>query len=115
MNHMAHREANEMFSKWIGILSSVLLISLIVFGYISNRIQKYKKMTLENFQTIKVEGMTCSHCEAAVTRNLSQLEGIEEVVADKNTAQVRIKGSQFNLAEIERIVTGLGYQFKGKL
>lgn len=115
INHMAHGEAHEMFPKWVGILSSVLLISLIVFGYISNRIQKHSKMTLEDFQTVKVEGMTCSHCEATVTRNLLQLEGIEEVVADKNTAQVKIMGSQINLAEIERIVTGLGYQFKGKL
>ncbi len=116
MNHlMAHGEAHEMFPKWVGILSSVLLVSLIVIGYITNRIQKNKKMTLEKFQTIKVEGMTCSHCEASINRNLSKLEGIDEVVADKNTAQVKIKGDKINLAEIERIVTDLGYQFKGSV
>lgn len=116
MNHlMAHGEAHEMFPKWVGVLSSVLLVSLIIIGYIFNRIQKNKKMTLEKFQTIKVEGMTCSHCEASINRNLSKLEGIDEVVADKNTAQVKIVGSQINLAEIERIVTDLGYQFKGSL
>jgi copper chaperone CopZ len=72
-------------------------------------------MTSEIFQTIKVEGMTCSHCEANVTRNLSKLEGIDEVVADRNTVQVKIKGSRINLAEIEQIVTDLGYQFKGSI
>lgn len=72
-------------------------------------------MTLDRFQTIRVEGMTCSHCEASVTRNLSKLEGIEEVVADKNTSQVKIKGSKINLTEVEQIVTELGYQFKGSL
>ena len=116
MNHlMAHGEAHEMFPKWVGIVSSVILTVLMVSGYIANRIQKNKKMTAEKFQTIKVEGMTCSHCEASINRNLSKIEGIEEVVADKNTSQVKIKGSKINLAEIELIVTDLGYQYKGSL
>jgi len=70
-------------------------------------------MALETFQTIKVEGMTCSHCEANVNRNLSKLDGIDEVVADKNSSQVKISGSKINLTEIERIVTDLGYRYKG--
>jgi hypothetical protein len=115
MNHMAHGEAHEMFPKWVGIASSVILFALIVTGYITNRIQKNKKMTSEKFQTIKVEGMTCSHCEASITRNLSKLEGIEEVVADKNTSRVKIRGAKINLPEIERIVTDLGYQYKGSV
>ena len=70
-------------------------------------------MTLDKFQTIRVEGMTCSHCEAAITRNLGKIQGIEEVVADKNTSQVKMKGAKINLAEVEQIVTDLGYQYKG--
>ncbi|OFX61664.1 MAG: hypothetical protein A2066_16475 [Bacteroidetes bacterium GWB2_41_8] len=116
MNHsMAHGEAHEMFPKWVGIASSAILIVLMVSGYIANRIQKNKKMTAEKFQTIKVDGMTCSHCEASIIRNLSKLDGIEEVVADRNTSQVKIKGSKINLPEIEQIVTELGYQYKGSL
>ncbi len=115
MNHMAHGEAHEMLPQWLGITSAVILVVAIISGYFIERIQKNKKMTIESFQTISVEGMTCSHCEASVTRNLSKLEGIEEVVADKNTSQVKIKGSKINLSEIERIVTDLGYQFKGSI
>lgn len=70
-------------------------------------------MTLEIFQTISVEGMTCPHCEANVTRNLTQLDGIDEVIADRNTAQVKISGTTVNLDEIARVITELGYQFKG--
>jgi hypothetical protein len=70
-------------------------------------------MMIEKFQTIRVEGMTCSHCEASVNRNLSKLDGIDEVVADKNTSQVKISGTKIDLSEIERIVTDLGYQYKG--
>lgn len=72
-------------------------------------------MPTGKFQTIKVEGMSCSHCEANINRNLSKLEGIDEVVADKNAAQVKITGDKIDLAEIERIVNELGYQFKGSL
>lgn len=70
-------------------------------------------MTKEVFQTIRVEGMTCSHCEASVNRNLLKIEGIDEVIADKNTSQVKISGEKINLSEIERVVTEIGYQFKG--
>ncbi|HZL10838.1 MAG TPA: SO_0444 family Cu/Zn efflux transporter [Prolixibacteraceae bacterium] len=115
MTHMHGGEAHEMLPSWLGITSAIVLVVSVISGYFIERIQKNKKMTLETFQTIRVEGMTCSHCEASVTRNLSKLEGIEEVVADKNTAQVKIKGAKINLAEIERIVTDLGYQYKGSV
>ena len=70
-------------------------------------------MTLELFQTINVEGMTCLHCEANVARNLTKLDGIDEVIADRNTAQVKISGTKINLDEIAQVITQLGYQFKG--
>jgi uncharacterized protein len=72
-------------------------------------------VALELFQTISVEGMTCPHCEANITRNLTKLEGIDEVVADRNTAQVKISGIKINLAEIEQVITDLGYKFKGSI
>lgn len=113
MNHMAHGEAHEMLPGWIGVSASVFLIIAIISGYFIERIQKSKKMTLDKFQTIRVEGMTCSHCEATVTRNLGKVDGIEEVLADKNTSQVKIKGAKINLAEVEHIINDLGYQYKG--
>jgi hypothetical protein len=38
-----------------------------------------------------------------------------EVLADKNTSQVKIMGSKINLLEIERIVIDLSYQYKGTI
>ncbi len=105
--------AHEMLPQWVGITSSVILISSIISGYFIERFQKNRKMTQEKFQTIKVEGMTCSHCEASINRNLSKLDGIDEVVADKNTSQVKIRGSKINYTEIEHVVNELGYQYKG--
>lgn len=114
MTHMhGNGEAHEMLPQWLGIASAVTLVLAVISGHFIERIQKNKKMELDKSQMIRVEGMTCSHCEASINRNLSKLEGIEEVVADRNTAQVKIKGTKINLKEIEQIVTELGYQYKG--
>jgi len=119
LSKMAHHHGDgmehEMLPAWIGIASSIILIGSIISGYFIERMKKQQKMTNKIFQTISVEGMTCSHCEASINRNLSKLDGIEEVVADRNTSQVKIRGSKINLTEIENVITELGYQFKGSL
>ncbi len=115
MTHMhGDGEAHEMLPAWLGISSSIILVLSLLAGFFIERIQKNKKMKMVTYQTIGVEGMTCSHCEASIVRNLSKMEGIEEVVADKNTAQVKLHGSNINFAEIERVIADLGYQYKGK-
>lgn len=119
LSKMSHNHGDgmehEMLPKWIGVISSIILVVSIVSGYFIERIKKQRKMNKETFQTLSVEGMTCSHCEASVTRNLTKISGIEEVVADRNTAQVKVRGSKIDLQEIERVVTDLGYQFKGSI
>ncbi len=119
LSKMTHNHGDgmdhEMLPQWIGITSSIVLVVSIISGYFIERIKKQRKMTKEIFQTIKVEGMTCSHCEASINNNLSKLTGIEEVIADKNTSSVKISGSIIDLAEIERVVTELGYQYKGSV
>ncbi|MEL7585684.1 MAG: heavy metal-associated domain-containing protein [Prolixibacteraceae bacterium] len=69
-------------------------------------------MTIE---TIKVEGMTCSHCEAAVTRSLLKLEGVDEVVASKDKSEVKIAGENIDLQEVEKAINSIGYRFKGRV
>jgi uncharacterized membrane protein YraQ (UPF0718 family) len=108
-------EAHEMLPRWVGVSSAIVLVLAVVVGYFLERVQKSRKMKMETFQTIQVEGMTCSHCEASITKNLSKLSGIEQVVADRNTAQVKIRGSKINYPDIEKIVSELGYQYKGQI
>lgn len=63
----------------------------------------------------KVEGMTCSHCEATVTRTLLKLDGVDEVIADKDKSEVRVAGEHLDINEIEHAVNSIGYRFKGKI
>jgi len=43
--------------------------------------------------TFHVEGMTCEHCEKAVTRAIRQLDRSAEVKADRSINQVDVESS----------------------
>ena len=43
--------------------------------------------------TYHVEGMTCEHCEKAVTRAIRQLDRSAEVKADRSINQVEVESS----------------------
>lgn len=46
--------------------------------------------------TLNVEGMTCSHCEARVTKALSEVNGVKSAVVslDEGTATVEFEKGQ---------------------
>ncbi len=118
MSQMVHIHGDgehEMLPKWLQVSSTVLLIGSLIFGYFYERFEKSKMTSTMNLKTLKVEGMTCSHCEASITRNLSQLDGIDEVFADRNSSEVKIKGEKINLGQIEKVITEIGYQYKGEV
>lgn len=105
---------HEMLPRWIQIGSSVILFVSIITGYFVERFQKSAKIKTPDFTILKVEGMTCSHCEASVTKNLLNLKGIEEVHADKNKSEVMVKGKKIDLSIIEQTINSLGYKYAGK-
>ncbi len=66
-----------------------------------------------NFTTISIGGMNCNHCKMNVEKNISAMQGVEEVNVDLPTGQVIIKGNGLNLDMIAAKVNEIGYQFKG--
>jgi len=68
-----------------------------------------------NFKEFYVQGMTCIHCKQAVEDNLSELDGVDEVVADLATNKVKIVGENIDLKKIKEMVRFLGYEFKGEV
>jgi copper chaperone CopZ len=91
--------------------SALLLIFSIVGGYFYSIFKKKNKMEKVEGVTVNVTGMTCSHCEANVKRNLEALKGITNVVADNKNNTVKISGPKIDLAKVKEIVNGLGYKF----
>lgn len=72
-----------------------------------------ENMNNSDFTTIAVEGMNCNHCKMNVEKNISAMEGVEEVNVDLPTGQVKIKGSGINLDKIAVKVNEIGYLYKG--
>jgi copper chaperone CopZ len=66
-------------------------------------------------QSFKVEGMSCKNCKAHVEREISEIDGIEEVSADLVTGEVVISGHIINEDLVKGAVEKAGYKFKGRL
>ncbi|HSH18949.1 MAG TPA: SO_0444 family Cu/Zn efflux transporter [Draconibacterium sp.] len=106
-------EGHEMLPQWLMLLSTLILIFSIGGGYFYSIYNKRKKMSKIEGITVSVTGMTCSHCEATVKKNLEALSGITNVVADNKNNTVKITGSNIDLEKVKTTVDGLGYNFVG--
>ena len=106
-------EEHQMLPQWLMLSSAVLLITSLVAGYFISIIKKKSKMEKVKGISVKVTGMTCSHCEANVKQNLEALTGISNVVADNRSETVKITGSNINLEKVQETVDGLGYKYIG--
>lgn len=111
--HIHGNGEHEMLPKWLQLFSAVFLVVLIPGGYFFQKFRKKRKMAESKGVTIKVEGMTCSHCEANVKRNLEALKGVWNVIANNKNNSVIISGKGYSLGEVEDTVNGLGYKFIG--
>lgn len=113
MPHHHSQEGHSMLPLWLQYLSSVLLIGSIVGGYMYSIVKKSSKMKKSEGVTVKVEGMSCSHCENTIKKHLEALSGIEEVIADNRSNTVKITGKSIDLNKIKETINGLGYKYEG--
>ncbi|EJC2439683.1 copper chaperone CopZ [Listeria monocytogenes] len=62
--------------------------------------------------TLNVEGMTCSHCEACVTKALSEVNGVKSAVVslDEGTATVEFEKGQVTEDALIDAVEEAGYE-----
>ena len=60
--------------------------------------------------TYKVEGMTCGHCVAAVTEELSKLDGVSHVDVDLASGRVTVESNHaLDNADVAAAVDEAGY------
>jgi copper chaperone CopZ len=65
--------------------------------------------------TYQVTGMTCGHCEAAVTAELTQLPGVREVKVDLATGDVMVTSdAPLPIDEVRTAVDEAGYELTGR-
>jgi copper ion binding protein len=58
----------------------------------------------------QVQGMTCGHCVASVTEELTELPGVESVDVELETGRVTVTSStELRRTDVEAAVTEAGY------
>lgn len=60
--------------------------------------------------TYSVPGMHCGHCEAAVTRELEAVAGVESVDVDLESKRVTITGRGLDDAALRAAIDEAGYE-----
>ena len=60
--------------------------------------------------TLKIEGMTCGHCEMSVTKELSKLDGSANVKVDSKTGTATLEvADDVQSDDVESAVAEAGY------
>lgn len=63
---------------------------------------------------IKVEGMSCNHCVAKVTKALESLDDIRKVKVNlKNNSVIILSDKELNIKAVESTINSLEYKYEG--
>jgi copper chaperone len=65
---------------------------------------------MSNTMTFTVPGMTCGHCEAAVTAEVSAVAGVTSVAVDLETKLVTVEGSDLDADSIVAAIDEAGFE-----
>ncbi len=61
--------------------------------------------------TYTVTGMTCGHCVSSVTEEITEIDGVDEVVVDLSTGAVTVTSTQpLDHAQVRAAVEEAGYK-----
>lgn len=60
--------------------------------------------------TYTVPGMSCGHCESAVTEEVEQVDGVQSVEVDLETKHVVVRGSDVSDDAVRAAIREAGYE-----
>lgn len=101
------------------IIFAALMFSAGLFacqsGTKSNQTTEAEKQVTE--VSLKVEGMTCDHCEMSIQKGVAELPGIESVLANHEDSTTVVKFDQLKTSEddIKKAIEKRGYHVKGRI
>lgn len=65
---------------------------------------------MKDTRTYIVSGMSCGHCEAAVTEELEQVSGVAQVDVDLDTKRVTVTGDALDDRALRAAIDEAGYE-----
>ena len=60
--------------------------------------------------TYSVPGLSCGHCEAAVTEEVTEVDGVEGVAVDLETKLVVVRGEGVSDEDVRAAIREAGYE-----
>ena len=96
----------------ISILSIIYIFSLITILFAALNNKKTIEKTSKSI-SLKVKGMTCSHCESNVVKALMALKGSKKVIANHDNGEVVIESNNFDLGKIKETLDSFNYEVVG--
>jgi copper chaperone len=60
--------------------------------------------------TYSVPGMSCGHCRAAITAEVTAIPGVDQIDVDLDTKLVRISGDSLDDAALVAAIDEAGYE-----
>jgi copper chaperone CopZ len=60
--------------------------------------------------TYTVPGLSCGHCEAAVTEEVTEVDGVEGVAVDLETKLVVVRGEGVSDEDVRAAIREAGYE-----
>lgn len=102
---------------WFGNGSAVALLGVLLWSLVSKYAARVRGIEMPEKEiesagskvTLKVTGMTCSHCANAVSRALRESAGVTEARVDLAAGRAVVIGIQMNPAALVKAVEDLGY------
>jgi hypothetical protein len=99
----------------IKILSGIGLIVMLVWTYLYPKIKTpIRNSSIEGLRssTLRVDGMTCSHCGSSISKAVLKIPGVQTADADPKQNLVWIKGNGYDLNAIIKAVADAGFEYK---
>lgn len=97
----------DIFSSICSLILVTLLLVTFIKRYTNNKIST-DEMTAE----YKITGMNCPHCQAAVTKSIAGVLGVEEVSVNLQSGIATVNGSH-NAADLIAAVRSAGFDVDG--
>ncbi len=93
----------------ISFLSIISIFILILILFVSLKNIKTLQKTTQSI-SLKVQGMTCSHCESNVVKALMSIKGSKKVMASHDTGEVIIESENFDISKVKKALDSFNYK-----
>lgn len=104
-----------MLAPWVRTVSAIVLLIVLVSAIVRTRRQPHAPASSRSRPRgleMRISGMTCAHCAAAVREALAAVEGVENVEVDLKRGTAVVIGNHLAGDALTDAVERLGYEVK---